>query len=101
MRITELITKREIALILNQILSTVLKRNVWRLVLENLYVDLGLKGKNQSCDYTLQLTASGFSGHSQCPLFDAVYVRTTDLCWSAHVFDPLCNLRVVPENTSI
>ena len=62
---------------------------------------LELKGINQSCDYTLQLTASGFSGHSQFPLFVAVYVRTTDLCWSAHVFDLLCSLHAVPENTSI
>ena len=62
---------------------------------------LRLKGINQSCDYTSQLTASGFSGHSQCPLFVAVYVRTTDLCWSAHVFDLLCSLCAVPENKSI
>ena len=62
---------------------------------------LELKEINQSCDYTLQLTASSFSGHSQCPLFVAVYVRTTDLCWSAHVFDLLCSLHAVPENTSI
>ena len=47
MRITQLITKREIAVavILNQVVSTILKRNVCRSVLENLYVDLGLKGK--------------------------------------------------------
>ena len=44
MRITKLITKREIALILNQILSTILKRNRWRSVWRICMWILGLKG---------------------------------------------------------
>ena len=43
-RITKLITKREIALILNQILSTILKRNRWRSVWRICMWILGLKG---------------------------------------------------------
>ena len=43
MRITKLITKREIALILNQILSTILKRNRWRSVWRLCMWILGLK----------------------------------------------------------
>ena len=44
MRITKLITKREIAVILNQILSTILKRNRWRSVWRICMWILGLKG---------------------------------------------------------
>ena len=44
MRITKLITKREIALILNQILSAILKRNRWRSVWRICMWILGLKG---------------------------------------------------------
>ena len=44
MRITKLITKRENALILNQILSTILKGNVWRSVWRICMWILGLKG---------------------------------------------------------
>ena len=44
MRITKLIKKRENALILNQILSTILKRNVLRSVWRICMWILGLKG---------------------------------------------------------
>ena len=44
MRITKLMTKREIALISDQILSTILKRNVWRSVWRICIWILGLKG---------------------------------------------------------
>ena len=44
MRITKLIKKRENALILNQILSTILKRNVWRSVWRICMWILGPKG---------------------------------------------------------
>ena len=44
MRITKLITKRGFALILNQILSTILKRNWWRSVWRICMWILGLKG---------------------------------------------------------
>ena len=44
MRITKLITKRENTLIFNQILSTILKRNVWRSDWRIWMWILGLKG---------------------------------------------------------
>ena len=44
MRITKLMTKGRITLILKQILSTILKRNVWRSVWRNWIWILGFKG---------------------------------------------------------
>ena len=49
MKITKLITKGENASILNQIHSTILKRNVWRSVWRICMWMLGLKGLKELC----------------------------------------------------